>query len=353
MKSHIVEPGEFIRPSGALLRSASDENAVIKVWEEVKECLGYPKPDGWRFQVHKIGATVKLFSRKGIDYAGEYPSIVQMIRTQVKHDPAILDTELVGFDKYGHHLPPVRLRQATQYRCYLLDALYLNGNLASLPTQNRVAFIRERLHDAFHGMFTFAEYTFIRSQNDLISFYQACLLKRKDGFDGTIIKRLSTSYFTDALKLKTEDSTDAVVIGAYRDGEITLRSLLLAVPSHERKLWVAIAKVTRTNTDWDAVWRACQPHILDHRPLHLDEISDIPDIWIDPQVVVEVKMTELLLGENYLVRAEYPRKCTLREDKGPEDATSLEHILRVAGLTEKVQTLREKPKQLQLGFFEE
>jgi len=353
MKSPIVVPGEFISPSGAQLRSAPDENAVVKVWEEVGECLGYPKPDGWRIQVHKIRASIKLFSRKGIDYAGEYPSIVQMIRTQVEDDLAVLDTELVGFDRYGHHLAPTKLRNAAQYRCYLLDALYLSRNLISLPTRNRVAFIREHLHKAFRGMFTFAEYTLIRSQDDLIRFYEACLVRRKDGFDGAIIKRLSTPYFTDALKLKNEDTTDAVVIGAYRDEKGAVQSLLLAVLFHELKLWVPIAKVTRKNTDWDTIWTACQPYMVDHRPSNIDEITDLPDIWITPQIVVEITMTELHSGKDYLVRAEYPRKCTLREDKGPEDTTSLEQILQIAGLTEIMKILSERSTRQQLSLFEQ
>jgi len=353
MKSVDIQPGEFIKPPGALLRGAPNEKAVVRVWEEVGECLGYPKPDGWRFQVHKIGSHIKLFSRAGKDYAEEYPSIVQMIRTQVEDDLAVLDTELVGFDQYGHHLEPARLRNATQYRCYLLDVLFLRSNLTSLPTRNRVAFIWEHLHNAFHGMFSFAAYTPIRSGDDLIKLYQACLIKRKDGFDGTIIKRLSTSYFADALKLKTEDTIDAVVIGAYIDELDIVRSLLLVVPSHKYKLWIPVAKITKTNTNWDAIWAACQPYILDHRPDNLGEISDIPDIWITPQVVVEVTMTELHPGKTYLVRAEYPRKCTLREDKGPEEATLFEQILQMAGPTEKMKIFSEKSQRQQLRLFEE
>lgn len=354
MKSKTVEPGEFIRPAGAQLRSARNEGAVIKVWEEVGECLAYPKSDGWRIQVHKIGTTVKLFSRKGIDYAKEYPSVVPMIRAQVEDELAILDTELVGFDQHGHHLEPAKLRSASQYRCYLLDALYLKRrDLTLLTVQERVDFIQEHLHDAFHDMLTFAEYTFIRSQDDLIKFYQGCQVRRKEGFDGAIIKKLNTPYFTDVLKLKAEDTIDAVVIGAYRDKEDVVQSLLLGVLSNERKHWVPVAKVTRTNIDWDTIWTACQSYSLDYRPPNLDEISDLPDIWIDPRVVVEVTMTELLSGKNYLVHTKYPRRCILREDKGPEEATSFEQVIQMASPAEEKKILKAIPKNRQLLLFNE
>src|SRR5216683_1211660 len=99
MKLSALELGVFVNPSGAQLRSASDEGSLLRIWQEAGECLGYPKPDGWRFQIHKLGAAVKLFSRTGKDWAAEFPYIVQIIRTQVEDEQAILDTELVGFDQ--------------------------------------------------------------------------------------------------------------------------------------------------------------------------------------------------------------------------------------------------------------
>src|SRR2546430_1346048 len=137
----IVEPGEFIPPSIAKLISVPDktsESALLGAWQKVGPCLGSPKYDGWRFQIHKMGEIVKLFSREGKDWATNYPSVVQMIRTQLADDQVILDTELVGFDQYGHHLPASELRSAPLYRCYLLDALYLDKrNLTSLSALER------------------------------------------------------------------------------------------------------------------------------------------------------------------------------------------------------------------------
>src|SRR5205814_8699496 len=65
-----------------------------------------------------------------------------------------------------------------------------------------------------------------------------------------------------------------------------------------------------------------------------------------------VTMTDLHPGKGYLVRAEYTRNCVLREDKGPEDASSLEQILQTADLTQKTIIHSESPKQLQLSLFE-
>src|SRR5712691_6193189 len=163
-----LELGKFIPPPGARLRSVPDEtleNELREIWREVEPCcLGFPKPDGWRFQIHKLGDKVKLFSRNHKDWSTKYPSIVHMIRSNVKDDEVILDAEIVGFHKLGHHLAPSNLLYAHRYHTYLLDALYLGErNLVSLPVEERVSFINDYLHNAFCDNFTFAEYTPITS----------------------------------------------------------------------------------------------------------------------------------------------------------------------------------------------
>ena len=72
-----VRTGEFVILAGAQLRSVADNNALIKVWEEVATCFGYPKPDGWRMQIHKMGDDVFLFSRSGKNWTTEFPAIVR------------------------------------------------------------------------------------------------------------------------------------------------------------------------------------------------------------------------------------------------------------------------------------
>lgn len=339
-----VLPGVFAQPAGARLRGAPNDEALVKVWDELGECLGYPKPDGWRIQIHKIGKLVKLFSRSGKDWAWAFPSIVKMILNQVEEDQVILDTELVGFDHNGKHLIPSRLRYAHQYRCYLLDALYLRGeSLTSFPTSKRVRLMRDYLRDTFQGSFTLAEYTSIESEEDLIKFYQQCLTRKAEGFDGAIIKKLDTPYFTDVFKIKPEETVDAVVVGAERRPQGAIKALLLAVPCLERNSWVPIAKVARASTDWKAVWPACKLHILDKRPDNLENPSVMPDIWIAPKIVVTVKVTELKAGKNYQVFGDGARNCVLREDKGPREATSFEQVLQLAGQCEIPE-----PQQLSL-----
>jgi DNA ligase 1 len=346
----VVQPGVFVQPAGAQLRSAPDLEALIKVWEEVGECLAYPKPDGWRIQIHKQGSNVKLFSRSGKDWTKEFPAIVQVILSKVQDDQIILDTELVGFEHNGEHLVPSRLRHAHHFRCYLLDALYLRGeDLTSFPTSKRLRLIREYLQGAFQDSFTLAEYSSIESKDDLIKFYQQCRARKAEGFDGVIIKQLDTSYFTNVLKVKPKETVDVVVVGAERNLHGAVKARLLAVPCHERNSWVPITKVARTSTDWKAVWPACKFHILENRPDNLEDPPVIPHIWIAPKIVVSVNVTGWQPSKAYQIHGFGARDCVLREDKSPQEATSFEQVLQLAKAGQ-----REIPElQQQLSLFEE
>ena len=348
-----IRPGIFIRPSGAQLRSVAgeeeeSEQALQCIWEEVKPfCWVYPKPDGWRLQIHKRGEEVMLYSRSGKDWTDTYQAIKQLIQSTVEIDQAILDVELVGFDDFGRHLEPTRLREADNYRCYLLDALYLNGtDLTSLSTKERLSFIREQLSNTFHDIFTLVEYTLVESLDELKGYYRLCQLRRKEGFDGAIIKKPTTPYFTDVLKIKPEDTVDTVIVGAYEDKQGEIKSLLLAVPDTESHCWIPIARVTKKSIgNWSAIWSACTPHIVDHQPDTLVEMHEMPDIWIAPKVVAQVTLTEFHRGKVYTIRAEYARKCILREDKGPEEATPFQQALQMAGLTRQTEMPAPKPKR--------
>lgn len=350
----IVQLGTFVEPAGALLRSVASNDALISVWNEAGTCYGYPKPDGWRIQIHKIGDEVSLFSRSGKDWTTEFPALVEMIRDRVKGD-VILDTELVGFDEHGSHLGPSKLRQAPQYRCYLLDALYLDGkSLAHLSTKERIPLILEYLWDALHKneKFTLAGYREIKCEKDLADMYQQCRARQKEGFDGMILKQFETPYFTDVFKVKPEETIDAVVVGAYRDKQGEVKTLLLAVPSHKHNSWVPIAKVGKKGTE-NAVWLACQEYILPRRPERLEEPPTRPHTWVAPEVVVTINTTSLEPGTGYRIHAFAARNCVLREDKSPKEATSFEQLLQMAHLDEVPEPIKraERPRQWQPSLF--
>ncbi len=347
-----VQPGKFVVPADAQLKNAANNDALASVWRETQKCYGYPKPDGWRIQIHKVGDDIFLFSRSGKDWTAAFPALVAMLQERIKGD-AILDTELVGFDEHGAHLGPSKLLHASQYHCYLLDALYLHGqNLVDMPTRERIPFILEYLRSALYGTFTLIDYTPVESESDLIRLYHLCRERQHEGFDGLIIKQLHTSYFTDVFKVKPEETIDAVVVGAYRDKQGEIKTLLLAVPFHKSNSWVPIAKVGKKGTE-SAVWSACQEYILPRRPERLEDPPTRPHIWIAPEVVVTINTTSLEPGTGYRIHAFAARNCVLREDKSPKEATSFEQLLQMAKRDEPSESIKRPAylRQLQPCLF--
>jgi bifunctional non-homologous end joining protein LigD len=55
------------------------------------------KFDGYRVQVHKVGARVTIYSRNGHDFTERFPSIAQLLH-ELPAKAAVLDGEVVASD---------------------------------------------------------------------------------------------------------------------------------------------------------------------------------------------------------------------------------------------------------------
>jgi DNA ligase 1 len=335
-KMHMSYPlaiGTFVKPSKAQLRSIRDEHALREVWQETGECIAYPKPDGWRMQVHKIGTEVKLFSRSGQDWTHEFSSAAQIIAASPLEADVILDTELVGYGKDKRHLQSHHLRHAPKHKFVILDLLQWGNQLtANKPTAERVRIIESKLADSLSEYFSLAEYTPISTFDGLSALYTQCLQRKHEGFDGMIVKDPAAPYASDVLKLKSEETIDAVVIGAYCNRAREVMSLLLAVPTSDRSEWIPIARVSKSKIDWPAVWHACQSYLEPGITPDTRLSSRAPDLWIEPRIVLQVAFTRFQKGVGYALRAEYARECVLREDKDAGEATTFDQVLKIAGI---------------------
>jgi ATP-dependent DNA ligase len=335
-----VEFGKLADPPGAELvpiNINSVEEDILAVWDREGPCLAYPKADGWRIQIHKVGVRVDLYTRGGQDCASIFPKVVSAVRDRFREQSLILDVELVGFDSLGNYIDPHHLRKASRFLCYVLDALRVGTlDLTSMATLDRIRIMRERLEPYLREPIVPAGFTMIRSAADLADLYNHCLREKVRGLDGTIIKRVTSPYFVKVLKLKSSDTVDAVVIGAYhdsstRDGKID--RLLLAVPDPTRKLWIPIAIVTRSNTDWESVWRVCAQHVRTEPLFDVSSTPHTPTVWVSPKAVVRVTIEGVRQTKNYELNAIAARHCELREDKGAEEATTYQQLMDIYSLS--------------------
>ena len=181
------------------------------------------------------------------------------------------------------------------------------------------------------------------------------------GLEGIVAKDLNAPYIAGArkfawIKLKRsykgelQDSVDLVVLGFYKGkGKRTafgLGGLLAGVyepKSDEFK------SVTRIGTGFSEqmladLHQTLSKDAVSHKPARVDS-ELVPDVWVDPKYVVEVRADEITKspmhtcgrekGTGYALR--FPRILKLRTDKEPEQATSVGEIVKMYGHQKKVK----------------
>jgi ATP-dependent DNA ligase len=134
-----IHQGIFVKPSGASLRGVTQQADLDKIWNEIGPCFGYLKPDGWRIQLHMKDGELSLFSRAARDMVNDFPHLAQRLYKDLGKIDLIMDTEIVGLDKFGGHLPPSRITKASEHVIIILDSLFIDErNITGLPTTERV-----------------------------------------------------------------------------------------------------------------------------------------------------------------------------------------------------------------------
>ncbi len=318
------------------------------------------KYDGERVQVHKNGDDVQLFSRRLEDITSQYPDIAEYVKTGAKAERAVLDGEIIAFEK-GRMLPFQKLMQRRrkynikEYResvpvvLVLFDIIYLDG--ASLLKESYPK--RRKL---LEGIFNESENAFLARRvvssdfEDITEFFKQSLDK---GFEGIIVKATSDDSVYQPgkrgwmwIKWKREyaegleDTFDVVVVGSYhgkgrRKG--FFGSLLCAVYNKDDDAFETFTKVGTGFTDetFNALKEKLEKYRVSKRPkqLRLKQAME-PDEFYEPKVVIEIMGAEITRSPGHTAGEEngrglalrFPRFLQIREDKGPDEVTTVEEI---------------------------
>ncbi|MEM4971454.1 MAG: ATP-dependent DNA ligase [Sulfolobales archaeon] len=322
------------------------------------------KYDGERAQIHKKGDQVYIFSRRLENITHQYPDVVEMVRKHVKAREAIVEGEIVAIDpetgdmrpfqelmhrKRKHDVSDIAKKYPVVVR--LFDALYVDGqDLTGAPLPQRRE-ILERIVEQSQS-FSIANYIVTDDPEELDRFFLKAL---EDGCEGIVVKAIHQKAIYQAgargwlwIKYKRDyksemiDSVDLVVVGAFygrgrRAG--LFGTVLLAAYDPQSDVFKTVCKVGTGFTDQDLAEmnKMLQPLIINHR--HPRVVSDIePDVWVVPQLVMEVIGAELTLSPLHTcckdavrkgagVSIRFPRFIRWRPDKRPEDATTEKELL--------------------------
>ncbi len=335
-----------------------------EIMERLGECALEYKYDGLRCQAHISKDQIQLFSRELENITGQFPEIVEGLRSAIKAKEAIVEGEAVPVDaNTGEFLPfqevsrrrgrktdVDRMAQEFPVTLFTFDCLLREGE--DLTRQTYVD--RRKALDGVlqeNERIRRATYKMTAEVKVAESFFDEAL---QAGCEGLMAKALASTYDAGArgfqwIKFKKEYSTelsdtiDLVAVGAFagrgkRAG--TYGALLMAAYDDHADVFRTTCKLG-TGFDDETLFglkdRFNSVAIL-HRHARVDS-QLVPDVWFEPRFVLEVKGAEITVspvhtcardairpGAGLAVR--FPRFTgRWRDDKKPEDATTQKELL--------------------------
>ncbi len=365
-----------------LMARAERLSSGHEIIDKIGECAVEPKFDGFRLQAHYENGKVTLFTRNLEEVTFMYPDVEAGIRAQVKAKSAIFEGEAIAYNPATNEYLPFQLtsQRKRKYdieemakkiplKYMVFDCLYLDGkNLIQKPYKERRAEFKNLLKSG--DVLYPADETVFSDGKEMENYFDKCIA---DGLEGILAKKLDGEYQAGArgwswIKLKRSyqsklnDTIDCVVMGFNRgQGKRTsfgIGAFLIGIYNAKKDNFETIAKVGTGLTDIE--WRelAKRGEILKSKEkpalYSVDKWLE-PDVWIKPEIVVEIRADELTRSPvhtagrvmkasksgsafdvdvpGYALR--FPRLERFRDDKKPTDATTLKEVEEIFQLQKK------------------
>ena len=343
--------------------------------EEILEKLGGKgaaefKYDGLRIQAHIACKEISLFSRRLENITSQFPDITKALSAFIGAESAIVEGECVAVDPNTGELQPFQVitqRRGRKYRIQekieeipvvliLFDVLYLDGKtIIDSPYLSR----RETLEKIVktNAQVQLTRSTIVEEPRELDQLMDRAI---EAGCEGLVVKAVGSESVYRAgargflwIKYKREyksemaDTVDLVVVGAFagrgrRAG--MYGALLMAVYDAVSDSFKTICKLG-TGFDDDTLGKLpkdFEKYKLNHSDPRVDSKIEA-DYWFAPGKVLEVVGSELTLSPSHTcgldvlkkgsgLSVRFPRFAgKWRDDKAPEDATTVNEILSMYG----------------------
>ncbi len=340
-------------------------STIEEIFEKIGRCAVEYKYDGERFQIHKKGSEIKIFSRRLEVITDQYPDAVEIIKKYLKSENCITEAECVAVDPDNGEILPFQqlMHRRRKYeveeamesypvKLFFFDCLYNEGQqMINKPYLERRSILEKIVNvDERCELAT----QIITDNVDVFEkfFHEAV----SAGCEGVIAKSISEDSLYQAggrgwlwIKYKRDyrseltDTLDLVVVGAYvgkgrRAG--TYGTLLLACYDHVNDVFKTVARVGSGFKDEDLSYLSSilKPLIIKSKHPRVETNLE-PDFWILPKLVIEVKGAELTLSPVHTcafskikngvgIAIRFPRFTgRIRDDKSPEESTTEEEVI--------------------------
>ncbi|MFX1390667.1 MAG: ATP-dependent DNA ligase [Promethearchaeota archaeon] len=334
--------------------------ASREVFTEFLNRLGSPfvaeyKLDGERLQIHKTGDDIILFSRRLLDISEQYPDVCQVIRENIKTENVIFEGEVVAMDPFYEKMLPFQVLSQRRRKydvenltkevpvcLFVFDLLKLGDeSYINKPLPKR----REKLEEIIdeRDELRLVQSVLINSTEELLDFFNKA---REEGTEGIMAKSISEDSIYQAgnrgykwLKLKSleggklKDTIDVVLVGAfYGKGRRTgvYGTYIGAVYDPEKNLFIAFTRFFSGLTDElsESLTKDMKEYIIERKPKDVI-CEDKPDLWLKPEVVMEITGDEITISDKFAslgYSLRFPVFLRLRPEKGPKDITTVDEI---------------------------
>lgn len=346
-------------------------NSTTEMITKMGEVSVEPKFDGLRIFIHfrrnanpetSSGSDfIKIFTRNmnAIDI-NTFPELLE-VGKYITADEVILDTEAVGLDperqmfvdfqktvsrRRKHEIEKNSTEIPLQFQVF--DMLLIDGkSLINVPYIERRKEIEKVV---INGELLRVDENTITKDSEVIKKLHEKYLKM--GLEGVVVKKTNGKYVSGRtgwnwVKMKEEegqegrlsDTLDCIVMGYWRGlgkrAQFGLGKILVGIKDGD-----AVRTLTKVGTGLTEDMLVDIRKRLDkleskEKPKDYEASKDlIPDVWAIPKLVVEVtadsisKSTKHSLG----LSLRFPRFLKIREDKGLNEATTLEELKNIAKL---------------------
>ena len=329
-------------------------------------------------QNFKQETEVKLYSRNLEDVSFMYPDVIEGVKKEIKAKEIIFEGEAIGFDPHSGNFLPFQetVQRKRKYgieekakeiplKLFAFELLYLDGeNYLDIPfveRRKKLLSVIKTTGDIFKDVLLTAPEEITEDEKKLELLFDDAISK---GLEGIIAKKLSGVYkpgarewnwikFKRSYSSKIDDTIDCLVMGYdYGKGKRTgfgIGAFLVGVYDKKQDKFLTVAKIGTglSDEEWKELKVKSQKLKIKSKPAlyEVDKMMEC-DVWVTPSIVVEIKADEITKspvhtagrklkasksGKAFEVdipgfALRFPRLERFREDKRPEDVTSLKEL---------------------------
>jgi DNA ligase-1 len=292
-----------------------------------------------------------------------YPDIVEGITKQMKADEMIIEGEAIGFDaKRESFLPFQETVQRKRkhgieekakeipLRLFVFELLYADGkNYMQTPFERRrkeIAQVIATKNEVKKDVILIADHEVTDDAKKIELVFEEAIEK---GLEGILAKKLDGTYRAGArewnwIKFKRsyssaiDDTVDCMVMGYdYGQGKRTdfgIGAFLVGIYDEKNDRFLTVSKIGTglTDEEWREMKTRAGKFKTDTQPA-LYEVNKLMNVnvWIKPGIVVEIKADEITKSPMHTagLALRFPRLVRFRDDKRPEESTSLKEMERM------------------------